>query len=136
MILGKGLHFVFSRLGWEGGLLVAGLITVIDYDTRGVVHMIVPSGAPGHSEANVNQGQALPALPLDPHENEPDLTLRLGPPGAEAAAMTEGRNLEKQIHALVLAQVRKSYERRRNLSQMGDFYQRVAGKICESLVRR
>lgn len=55
MILGKGLHFLFYRLGWAGGILLTIIFSLLDSISMG--NMMVPSGASGASSAEANENQ-------------------------------------------------------------------------------
>jgi len=85
MLLGKSLHFLFSRLGWCGGSLI--LVAFLCFDLEPMEKMMAPSGASGsgsgegrgfrwtylfgssstgNSETSVNQPD-----PTSPHPGEP-----------------------------------------------------------------
>lgn len=73
MLLGKGLHFIFGRLGWGGnalGLLVAIFLLNAEPDAR-IGHQMSPGGS-GGSEASVNQPPAPDPAPQEPVSPEVD----------------------------------------------------------------
>ena len=63
MILGKGLHFLFYRLGWAGGILFTIILSLLDSISMG--NMMVPSGASGASSSRIHYPQTPPSVPAE-----------------------------------------------------------------------
>ena len=84
MLLGKSLHFLFSRLGWCGGGLILLAVLCFDFDPETMGKMMAPSGASGTSSSNpfprenldlnVPAAEPTPAAPVDPDVYQPLLS--------------------------------------------------------------
>lgn len=69
-LAGQSIALFFSRcLGWEGGILVAGILYFLGGSDTGGVQMVAPSGTSGPSSSEDSQAPG----------REVDLELRLGP---------------------------------------------------------
>ena len=85
ILLVRSFHFLFSRLGWEGGLLLAAIFVLLEQEegeTESGKTMMAPSGS-SSSEPSVNQG---------PQSNGADA----GPSGAPSSSSKEEDSFEQQ----------------------------------------
>ena len=86
ILLCRSFNFLFSRLGWEGGLLLAAIFVLLEQEegeTESGKTMMAPSGSSG-SEPSVNQG---------PKSNGADA----GPSGAPSSSSFEEDSFELRV---------------------------------------
>ena len=122
MLLGKSLHFLFSRLGWCGGGLLVLAVLCFDPETMG--KMMAPSGASNASSSN--------PLPLD-----------LNAPAVEQEIyqleLKEVRNKKESLADLLDLLIKKEGDQFPHIRKLPsatdvveDLIQRLGGaKLCE-----